>query len=315
MNKMVRIFVLSGVGTIAVLCALLWFDRHRAPEWPHFPEAHGDAGSKPQMLVEYDEPFDFGYRTGNLIPVDIVVKVPAGTSIEEGTLAMQGDMQLVKKQTERGTAADGTCYYRFRLKLQNFVYKPKLTGTASLSYRMDGDTVLHRLQSEDIEIYPSKTFDGRKMGHPKDPVLHTHQGYHALLTLAMLVGGLSGMVLCLWQPWRKRNAVAEPLPAPPASDPFVTAGAAYDVVCSSESASRDQVRELVRALRAAYNVPEVTYGYMLAHADERQWYDALGNVLRICEDASVWADRNLTGDELEKLRSLRGSLFGLPAPA
>lgn len=312
MKKLVRIVLLAGVGTALAVLALLWWDGHRQPQWPHFPDAK-DA-SAPQMLVEYDEPYDFGFRTGNLIPLQLIVKAPPGVSIEEETLSLQGDMQLVEKETERATASDGTRYYRFRLHLQSLVYKPKWEGTAALAYRLSGDNKLGRLQSEAIEIYPSKTFDGRKVGHPKDPVLAPRQGYHALVTLAMIVGGIGGMVVSLWQPWRKRQAKPTQEPAVVMPDKFLVASQAYDAVCAATLPTRDQLRELVRALRNAYGVPEHSYGYLMDHAEDRAWYDPLGRVLQVCEDAAVWADRGLTESEQELLRSLRSSLIGLVDP-
>ncbi len=312
--RFVKLSLIAIASTVVILGAAAWLSKNSDPEWPHFPEVAEGADAKPQILLEYDEPFDFGYRTGNLIPIKVLVKVPANASIEPDTLAVNGDMQLVGKRTFSQRAEDGTKYYRFDCELRNFVYKPKLQAKAGLAYRMNSDNQVRLLETESIEIYPSKTFDGRKMGHPKDPVLKPSQGYHGHITISMMVLGLGGMAFSAVTLFRRKRALRrakEPQAAKPVEDnPWTKAKAAFDAVIAGDI-SEDRLRELVRCLRTAYNVAQTSYGNLQENFGEHAWNQPLGVVLQICEDACIWRKAPLTAVDLELLASHRKLLAGV----
>ena len=313
--RIVKISLTVTVTTLIALAALAFISSRSKPQWPHFPDQKVGSPSVPQLLVEYDEPYDFGYRTGNLIPLKLLVKVPAECSIEDDTIAVNGDLQLVEKRVFSQRSADGTKYFRFDLKLRSFVYTPKLSAKAALSYHINGSTDIKLLESEVIEIYPSKTFDGRKMGHPKDPVLEPAQGYHGLVTCSMLLVGFAGMFCSsLTLHRRKRNSRKESAnaiaPTETVRNPWTDANAAFDKVLAGNT-NNESLQDLIRCLRCAYKIPTASYGHLQENFDEHPWNQALGVVLQILEDACIWGQRTLTPDDLENLRFQRSLLIGL----
>lgn len=175
----------AGVAAVAIIAAMALSN---PKEWPGFPEIKGD---RPAYVVEYCER-DFGWRTGNLVPITISFKVPAGTTLDAENLTVQGDMTLVERRITTQKGEEDLTYIRVEMQLQSMIYMQKWNTTVNVSYREHGGK-WQKLQVEPLEVYSSKTFDGRKR-HPEDPSMERRHGLHAVWTFTLLSAGLIGTV-------------------------------------------------------------------------------------------------------------------------
>lgn len=200
--------VLTGAGAVAVIM-ISAMALTNPKEWPGFPDI---TGPSPAYVLDYDER-DFGWRTGNLVPVTICFKVPAGTTLDAENLSVAGDLALMERRITTQNGAEGLVYIRVEMKLQSLVYMPKWSAEVNVSYREDGGK-WQKLKVEQLEVYTSKTFDGRKR-HPEDPRLEASQGLHAVWTFSLLALGLAGTVFSVGvivrRPKAKKAVAVTPL--------------------------------------------------------------------------------------------------------
>lgn len=179
----------AGVAVALVLVGCLFLMKQEKP-WPQFdPNLTGPA---PAVQIEVER--DFGYRTGDVIPITIFVKQFPGTSVDVEGLALDGDFEIRGdvKVDSRGTE-DGGKVTRVKMNVQSFAFKPKISARVSMTWAQDGSKDWQEIPPAVIALHTSATWDGRDQLQEGRPAYV--QGIHLLVTIAWLVGGILACIL------------------------------------------------------------------------------------------------------------------------
>lgn len=286
------------VATIVSGIVLLvgWY-QSRQFEWPGFEE---NTTGKPQYHVQYER--DFGYRTGNLVPVRICFKLPAGTALDVDNLTVEGDMSVAKRTVFTQAGKDGVNYIRLDLQLQAFVWKPRWINNMFFNYRTAGSRELMTLELKDVSVSTSKTYDeDKKNRHPKEPDLAVIQGFHLVWTGLWLAVGLFGMIACSVYLVKTRRVRIVPVVAPSAApkDP-------WSLVVEALTAIKDgdldwtAFERLVLQVRAYTGLHTQTASELAAASEPK--HQAVGAVLAVCEPV-IWGGRPVADDGVSTLET------------
>jgi len=145
--------------TVAILAALaLVFFWPKAVDWPQFAAAENNA---PATVVEVKP--DFGYRTGDLIPVTLYIKEAPGTEVDITSLALEGNFELVGEPDVFAKGLeDGSRLIRVRLVLQSFTLAQPVSSRVSMIWTVDGQRDTFELPETVIKVHTSMTWDGRE---------------------------------------------------------------------------------------------------------------------------------------------------------
>lgn len=143
MKRVIR-WSLAVVAVAAIAFAAYYFTR---PSWPDFPAT---AEKMPQAKVKVAER-DYGYRIGDVIPVELVIRQQPGTRVVVSDMTVSGDFELHEKNPTLQVKEfeDGSALYRVTFKLQSFQTKARLSFKAQVSW-------------VETKIGYSMTWDGRK---------------------------------------------------------------------------------------------------------------------------------------------------------
>ena len=310
-----RTLALAVGALVAVALAIpaqrAWTERQS--EWPHFAESNN---STPQAVCQFDMDRDWGYRTGNLIPITVFFKVPHGASIDLDSFTVTGDLSLRKEKNNLHSqlSDDGTLYVRLKTALQGFVYQPKLTARASISYWLAGSNKNHTLELEVIEVYPSKTFIQRTIGqgekavplksaHPDDPPLQLRQGFHALWTVFFLLVGGTGSIWCLAHLMRKprRSTAFQKLEVP---NLWATVYQVWKNIVAGDHSSQ-ACGLMVDTLRTQFKLGNLSVGTLALTGEPDK--TKLAAILKLLEDC-LWGNRDISAEEVELAGKTLGEL-------
>ncbi|MBY0548539.1 MAG: hypothetical protein K2W95_14815 [Candidatus Obscuribacterales bacterium] len=156
MKRVIR-WSLAVVAVAAITFAAYYFTR---PSWPDFPAT---AEKTPQAKVKVAER-DYGYRIGDVIPVELVIRQQPGTRVVVSDMTVSGDFELHEKNPTLQVKEfeDGSALYRVTFKLQSFETKARLSFKAQVSW-----VELEKNKGEVFDVPETKigysmTWDGRK---------------------------------------------------------------------------------------------------------------------------------------------------------
>jgi hypothetical protein len=207
-RKLIR-WAIGCLAVAALLIAGLMYFKP-AQEWPQFPkEAKGPA---PAVIYEVER--DFGWRTGDVVPVNIYIREFPGTSVDVDGLALEGDFE-VKGDTKVDTraTADGGKVIRVHMTVQSFSFKPAVSARVSMTWNQTGSKEWNEFPKTELVLHTSPTYDGRD-GNLQEGHLTLLQGTHLLWTVGLLVLGIAGFIAARkWRNWSDANK--PPLPAEP----------------------------------------------------------------------------------------------------
>lgn len=281
-----------AVATASIMLAIRFTTT--ATEWPSFVP---NETQKPQYDVQLAR--DYGFRTGNLVPVKIYFKVPEGTTLELESLSVHGDLQIVDRDFHEEKGEHGLKYVRATLKLQGFIYKTKWVFEPSIDYNVAGDPKRQLLKMAPVEVSTSRTYDERKSNHPLDPELKENQGHHMVWTVLTVGGGGIGFLICLIglflvkrSTGQKTEVVEETVETPDDWANITKAAASIEAGDRTKKA----LLALVLALRERFDVELATIEELAAQPA----HEALAAVLAVCEDA-IWGARDLAPEEASNL--------------
>ncbi|MBY0549982.1 MAG: hypothetical protein K2W95_22095 [Candidatus Obscuribacterales bacterium] len=196
--------IIGGVIAALVMVAIWLIPSGGGPEWPQFPETQDKAPS----VVSQLEP-DFGYRTGDVIPVSIFIKEQLGTEIDISSIAFEGDFEIRgEPQIAQGQTPEGAKQYCIKLNLQSFSMSPKLRATMSMQWNLKGDRQWKEVKHSLVNAFTSLTWDGERKEIQSGPlvVLSSWWKYFSpgLMVFAVLLFGG-----CLfYQRWFERAEAA-----------------------------------------------------------------------------------------------------------
>lgn len=294
-NRLVAIVValmaIAGAG-------LTWqFSLSEPSTWPELLKAKEGEPSYNWEL----EP-DFGWRTGNHVPVTLYFQTGETNKIVPEQLAVEGDFILVDKKTSQEVGPEGEHRTRIDLTLQTFDYKPIWTAQVSIGYNTDSG-VIARQKLLPIEIASSKTFDGKNSGHPKEPQLDIIDDGHAWATFALVLIGGVGTVLSVRQlvgrPKEKKApdaVVEEPL------EGIDAIRAAWCAITSGDHEA-ENYRRLSTQVRDHFGVGTMTVSEI--EASEIAHKDVAAGVLSAC-DRVLWMGMSLDSADVDKVNALLG---------
>ncbi|MBZ0189019.1 MAG: hypothetical protein K8F91_22430, partial [Candidatus Obscuribacterales bacterium] len=201
MNRIAKPLLLSGVAIILMMVTMAWQNRsNQAGEWPEFLGST-EAGKQPQY--NYEVTPDFGWRTGNLVPLTLYFKCPATVDLLAWQIGIEGDFNLVNSQVFTKQEGENTLT-KVNLTLQAFTYKPAWQVDVSVPYRRDAGEIA-QLKLAPIEVSTSKTYDDKKSQHPKEPFAEPIHKGHLLATMAWLASGSFGMVFAVGRIFRRKT--------------------------------------------------------------------------------------------------------------
>lgn len=173
----------------AVLFGALYFVKTEE-KWGNFPaDAKG-----PAPIVQVQTERDFGWRTGDVVPLTIYVKSFPGTQVDVDGLALEGDFEIRGDiKVDSRSTADGGKITRIRMDVQSFAFKPVVSARISMTWNQEGSRDWNEVPKSTVELHTSPTWDGRQQlqeGHPA-----FIQGMHLVKMLAMFALGIGGVIL------------------------------------------------------------------------------------------------------------------------
>jgi len=172
------------------LGGLVWLTKSDLTTWPDFSAVsqNPEAPLSPQVVSDFDR--DFGWRIGDIIPVQLYIHQKPGTVVDLHSLAVEGDFDILEQPTfVTRDYEDGSKDIGIKFRIQSMSPAKKLNLKVSMLYRQlaNGDDKLISIPA--FEAYTSPTWDGRDI--IKDGKPGFIQEHHMLLTLAFIFGGIA----------------------------------------------------------------------------------------------------------------------------
>lgn len=313
MNRTRKVACCVGSALVVVLALIAAHKRNSETIWPHFDE-HAPRDGKPHYVIEFRNGRDYGYRTGNIVPLRVSLKVPAGTEVDLDSVALtqtdakgKKDLEITHRESFSQTTAEGINYIRLDLNLQAFVYRPtKWTTAVTINYRtaddgrvktlvMDSTSSGLPVKGGSIAVFNSKTYDGRKSKHPMEPVVEPVHGSHGLWTLARIVVGWLGMLVTGTYLFLTRKQKGPKVKAEKPPDPWAGVDSSWQAI-KSGNRSKQAFDQLALAVRAFFNVGTRSAAelYGLGTAQDAN----VATILEVCHEAG-WGVEPISDERLE----------------
>ncbi len=172
------------------LGGLVWLTKSDLTAWPDFSAASQNPEDplSPQVVSDFDR--DFGWRIGDIVPVQLYLHQKPGTIVDLHSLAVEGDFDILEEPTiVTRDYEDGSKDIGIKFRIQSMSPAKKLNLKVSMLYRhlAGGDDKLISIPA--FEAYTSPTWDGRDI--IKDGKPDFIQEHHMLWTLAFIFGGIA----------------------------------------------------------------------------------------------------------------------------
>lgn len=311
------VLLLAGTAVcalIALAAVLMLFSG--GLQWPEFPESDG---TTPVAVVELER--DFGWRTGDIVPVTIYIKEGPSTVCDTKTLVVQGDARLRDYEARAEIAPDGSRAVVIRMELQAFVWKQPWLVKPSIAFRPAPDAELTTMELPEVEILTSPTFEGWRDDRPRDrhpkepPRLMPLASYDWLGTLAVATVALMVLIASLHAIVLRFTAVAKPRKEPPPA-PETPADLLRKmetaVARMEEGGEQESGCELIeRTMRNLYGVESTGFlKLQQAAAGDKPQYMPLVLVLGFTHEV-LYARKGLDTDEVGKLKELVAEAFAV----
>lgn len=251
MKKMLRTLALAVLVVAVSMTGLGWFFWGKRTVWPEFPE--GTDRYAPQVVAEVER--DFGWRTGDKIEITVYIRQQPGTEIDLEALAIQGDFEIAAPPAiYAADRNDGSRLVKLTLSVQSFSLKPSWKLNATMTYRLAGkpDDMLVTLPA--VELFTSKTWDGRP--EIKDASEYVN-GNHALVNGLIVLGGVIFLLLCVRIVRVAMNEVIETDSPPARVSPREKARQDFERVWARIAAGDTAVenyKDIERILRRLYRI-------------------------------------------------------------
>lgn len=190
-NFMINLGALVVVTGLAI-GAIVWFSGDDRTTWPDFNTAPAaPTPLAPRVVAHYER--DFGWRIGDVIPIELYLHQEPGTLIDLHSLAIEGDFEIVENPTfVIRDFKNGSRNIAIKFKIQSMAAAKKLTLKISMLYRVTETMEDHLIAIPAFEPYTSPTWDGRDIIKDGDPQ-YRHEG-HLLWTLGYIFLGIAAAV-------------------------------------------------------------------------------------------------------------------------
>lgn len=283
-----------AIVALAVAVTAVVVQARRERQWPDFLTAKQDA---PRYNTEVKDR-DFGFRTGNHVPVTLYFKLLPGMELMTEQMVVNGDFEVVSRKEYRETRGEDTLV-RVDLVLQAFVLKPKLEVKPTITYKSTADGDPKKLDLLTVEVYTSQTYDGRKSEHPKEANLGPINDGHLWLTAACIIAGGCGVLVAVHMlvgkrlPRLKRQPKVNPGPFPAG---WSAVQEAWRVISEGDR-TKPAFANVAGLVRTFFGVDPLTVSELSGSALPEK--EPLIAFLAICEKA-LWTDTQIDDVELAK---------------
>jgi hypothetical protein len=299
MFKKLNLTRVMAVVALAAALALV-FMWPKTADWPQFAATENNA---PATVVQVKP--DFGYRTGDLIPVTLYIKEAPGTQVDIGSLALEGNFELVgEPDVFTKDLEDGSRLIRVRLTLQSFAFAPSVQSRVSMIWTVDGQRDTFELPETVIKVFTSKTWDGREeLQEGEVDLLGSPTPW---VNLALFVLSVAGIV---WTTRYIRRVIAglpkdEPTKFP--VSPRVLAKQRFDAVWAKIEAgdlSEENFKEINIILRQFLKIETILRKFIpLAVGEGHPYIEQIVLVFGHCERV-IFEGEVLNAEELAALKA------------
>lgn len=287
----------------------VWRSTNRPMALPEFPHSEGFV---PAAVVEVEP--DFGWRTGDIIPVRIYIRQIDGVECDTKSLTVGGDTRLREFTVRQELMPDGARVLRIDLQLQAFVWQQKVKGSLKIDYRVAGSRERKPLLLPDLEFSTSRTYDGDKTSkHPKDPPPVFVTGYDWLVTLGLGTVGLCVTSCAFWyllmRPVKRRAKKEKLVPNTPEWNAAVMQVTAILEKLKAGQAQEPLLRALDKLLRRLYNMDAVTVQDLQAMAEKQSALMPLTLASQYCQN-TIYSGKLLERTEIDNLAELVNEALG-----
>jgi hypothetical protein len=198
---MKRLFKASFWAALVValsLGALTWLFWEQRTVWPAFSQAPPAAGTAavsplaPRVVVQVER--DYGWRTGDRIPITIYVKQMPGTIVDTTSLAIEGDFEILQqpKALVAREQKDGSWLYKIEVDVQSMNVQRSWTLNANMSYHVTATGDDNSVSLPGLKLYTSMTYDGRKQIQEGSQAFA--YGNEALIVGLILAASMIGLI-------------------------------------------------------------------------------------------------------------------------
>ncbi len=291
--------IIAAIAIVALAVAVTTVVQvRRERQWPDFLTAKQDA---PRYNTEVKDR-DFGFRTGNHVPVTLYFQLLPGMELLTEQMVVNGDFEVVSRKEYREARGEDTLV-RVDLVLQAFVLKPKLEVKPTITYKSTADGDPKKLDLLTVEVYTSQTYDGRKSEHPKEADLTLINDGHLWLTAAYILAGGCGVVVAVHMlvgkrlPRLKRRPKVNPGPFPAG---WTAVQEAWSVIIEGDR-NKLAFTNVAGLVRTFFGVDPLTVSELSGSALPEK--EPLIAFLAICEKA-LWTDTQIDEVELAKAHEL-----------
>lgn len=306
--------IVLAASLVLLTLTTLFVSRAAAHVWPDFLAGKpGEPAYNFEVGDSASSNRNFGYRTGNHVPVSLYFRLSKGTELLTDQLVLPGDFQQVSKKVVSETKGEETLV-RVDLTLQTFVFKPKWEVKPEIGYRTADGTV-KKLSMLAVEVSSSNTFDGSKDKHPKEQnVEMVSVSGHNSLTALLVIAGIVGVL------WAVRRLVRKPkvqeVLVEPAADEvpaeWLAVRQAWAAITGGDR-SKPAFARATQAVRAACGLPTATLSEIKTMS--LPYGQQLAFFLRVCEQ-HVWTDQPVEFREISQAGDLLAEIEGIAlAPA
>ncbi|MGH9549941.1 MAG: hypothetical protein ACRD3W_11230, partial [Terriglobales bacterium] len=300
--------VLVVVLATGILAALFW---HERADWPQFPQPDAAHASAPQVVLKVER--DYGWRTGDVVPVDLYIKQNPGTLVDKSSLAIVGDFEVrtQPKALIELDRPDGSHWIHLHFDVQSFTVAKSWTLNANMTFRTlkTGEDTTVTLPG--TVLYTSATFDGRQDNLQQGP----QKFITSVLDVLLVFGAfLIGVAAVIWGGRElERMAKGELKTTKERKTPLLVVHHNFALVWQrirKGDYSARNYEELERNLRWLYKIEARTYEQadLELEMTNHPYYEEVTTVLRLC-DKRLYQHQYLSDEEHEQIHSAFMRIF------
>ncbi len=302
MNKLLTTFwaVLVTAVSIGVMAWLYWDQKI---DWPAFSSDPVVASSPTPEVVAYIER-DYGWRTGDVIPVTMFIKEKPGTEVDTNTLAIEGDFEVVGNvDIFTRDLKDGSRLIKITMHVQSFNVKKQLTLKSNMSYRLDGsqDDILITLPA--VDPYTSMTYDGERKLPQEGPKTPLHD-WHLFKNVGMLLASIAGIAFFVGL-IRRFNRETDDQGSFNPSSPREIARRDFDIAWKKLMLfdfSQENFKEIERIIRRLFRIESRTLREIDFELGQHPFRAEILHILAVCSKV-LYQGQSLDDAELDSIKS------------
>jgi hypothetical protein len=312
-KNIIRCAVIASILAVGAWFGIGYWQDYSAG-WPKFPDANPAAPVTPQVVVQATR--DYGWRTGDAIPVVLYIHQMPGTVVDTSNIAIKGDFEVrtQPKQLVAKHLSDGSDVIKLRFTVQSFNVSKSWTLDANMTYKVVSSGDAETVSLPGLKLYTSLTYDGRGDIQP-GPQTTQIDVAEQMLTVSVLVVGL--LVFVWGFVWHGRLVKRQAKVS--SRTPLQTVQHNYAVLMKRIEAgdrSSETYEELERNVRWLYKLEPQTRGQIELEVEmnNHPFQKEITTIISLC-DKRIYDGEPLTDDEHKAIADAFKRIFtSKPAP-